>query len=334
MSFKPFLPHPLLKYWRQHPRLKQAHAKLAHMSLEQAREAAAATRHTIDDVTCYEFTPSRPHDAGAAIVLTLPFANPFRLDMAFRAWLMLHSLQTPRRVIVFPQNTFGNQTFALTSTERAAVRKGDFGAIAKQQAAVLRARGVTRCSIAGYSLGAATGARLFRDLAEAGDISVDRLGLFEPPNVMARSRIELIQAFCKGGREALNRAILDANIPPLTKLRSTDTLRAKLKDYVHFFYFVLSSLLRTNRAIIAGSACPTFASDLAGGYQAYQKAPPKLLLGAARNSAVTPPETVHAIGDELQAASYPVRAITVEHYGHELGDNLAAHTTLMHMALE
>jgi hypothetical protein len=317
----PFIQDEVLeKHWLEDVRLQDAQQRLASIDLDRFwGNMTLPSRPTREDAASFVDLRHRDEpDSKHAIIMPLPYANGWGPHVAYRAKLLQDSLEVPQRVIVFPNNTAFNTAYTFAKNEELEVSSGRFDAIAHKQFKTLDALGVESFHYIGYSQGASVGAVALKLASKSGYFEAKASGLFEAPNMIARTKKELSKAFTAGGVKPLNRAVNDSGIPGLSEAQYSRGGLDAPKQLGKFAVFGLGTLRAANKAIKNGFTYNRFFKEV----DMIDTSVP-VLTGAALETKIADPELVAERG-----------GIIVNGYGHEMGDNIVVHAIIGKLALQ
>ena len=329
---QPELPSLLQPDWEANSGLQAWHADMQrHTALTYRQESlvgglAMQGTHSGDGIKYVDILPPGVADEKDAIVVMHNFAAGWGVRGAIRHEALLAALPEPRRLIAFPNAVAGSQVATYSYKERRAFAAGDFSPLSDRVLRVCEELGVRSIQTAGYSQGAATGGALLARAAHHG-IGVRNSGLFDPPNVVDRTPLELVHDFVATGVESGFRAARGAHIPAINEANGTvlaDRIIGRVKatrSYVHAH----------NRAIANGLAHRTFGRNADRFLRDFPDA--HLLCMRAELSTVTPKE---AFDKQVQYLSHHpgrVQAIEISGIGHEFAENPLSYALLAARAL-
>ncbi len=326
----PVIVPELSKYWDQ--RIAEAHQSAAEVSLSEFTDSVLpiCPRHGRHTTAYADLSPRQTHDPSQAIVVFMPFANDWSCNAALRISLLQNSLPQPRRIIVFPNNTFNdNSVYILTPTERAVIAGGDFSPLIERQLRVLETLGIKHIQVIGYSQGAAIGAAALCIAAAGAQFTIGPSGLFEPPNVVVRNPRQLVKDFL--GARQFAQAVNGSAIPAFSELQHTLGGVDNVRQGWMFCQLGRSAALPDNRALVKGFGHGTFLEDLSAALNFDKKL--QVVVGGGTESRILPEEGLRKL--DWLAEQYPrrVHSIHIKGYGHELAENLTTYTLLFRHAL-
>lgn len=326
----PVIPPQLEQYCDD--RILETQAALARMPFSVFVAGMPEVERAENAASFVDLAPTEDHDRKSAVVLPLPYANGWEPYMAYRAAMLRDSLDEPIRVVVFPNSTLKLEAYDLSDEERAKVAGGSFQPLAEKQFRALESLGIEQFHMVGYSQGASVGAAALRLAVETGDFGVKPSGLFEWPNGEKRSRKELSKDFMAVSLGSLNNAINETAIPGYSKSQQSRgglDLPRQLARLTR--YYLGTKLLEDNKALHTGLAQDTFNDDVEAALEGDPDL--KLLLAWTENGQMTRVAAQLAVlGLSIKRPSQ-LRTEEIRDYGHELGDNLIAHTILGKMAI-
>lgn len=334
---EPIIPAELQEVWNLHENAQIAHGRLASQTLSEIMADMPTVSYPYQlnrkepNAGYAEFTPQGvDYDRTRGVVIGAPFGNDFNEFMGIRFKLLAESLPEPLRVIIFPNPTVDESAFNLNPVELETVTSGHFRPIIERRFRTLATLGIEKPHFLGYSQDAALGATAIRLAVLGGHFEVGASGLFEWPNGVARTAKELKKAFIKTGLGNLNRAINESAIPALSEAQLSrggfDTPRQLLR----FAQGNKNAKLPVNKALHQGMATNFFSDELSIALRHDSQIP--LLLGSGALSKITTLEARNYIKTD-PVLSEQADEIVVSGYGHELGDNVVAHTLLGLLAL-
>lgn len=336
MHYKnPVIPHEFAAYHDDH--MRAAHERVAALSIDDMHAYLQdhPVKLPIDDDTAgfVDLRPKDDHDEKSALVVPLPYANDWGVNMATRTRLLQESLPEAMRVVVFPNNVVGERRLYTMSRENRDElrRKGSFEWLAKKQMRSLEDAGVERVHYFGYSQGASVGAAALRAGTRDGAWDIGNSGLFEAPNSVERTAWQLRRDFMSAPN--FNNAVNESAIPLLSEeQRSRGGLDVPLQA-LRFGRFGASALLGVNRSIQAAFGQARFIDDIEiASHRMSESGESMLTVGAGVKSRIMPAAALEKL-DEFRGSAPALRVMRVDGYGHELGDNIVAHALLARAAL-
>lgn len=331
LQTEPHIVPELHEFWDE--QLAQAHASLAATPLAEIEANMAPLSRSKGARRCayVDLSPAGKYDPTHAVVNFLAFANHWGRNAAIRARLLQQSLPEPRRLILFPNNTIEDKDmYLLTPQERTNVARGDFTPIFKRQFRVLEELGIKYIQVIGYSQGGAMGAAALRYAAETGKFRLGPSGLFEPPNVVRRSRGQLLRDFL--GASQFSETVNGSAVPAFSELEHTrGGILDNIRQFWMFTKFGRSAALPNNRVLIAGFGRGTFIDDLGTAMRLEPNL--RVVIGGGTESRILPLSALHKL-DEL-AKQYPkqLKVLHLHGYGHEVSENLVTYVLMLRAAL-
>ncbi len=178
-------------------------------------------------------------DSSKAVALHLPFGNGYSPAMHIRALTLQKLLPQDTRVIVFPNNTRGEEY--QTPIRAHARHRSPLEVLGYRSLRVLETLGVETLAVSGDSQGAGVAAAALVFAHDRFVVPCGAASLRDPADMMNRSPRALGKAFRKTGLGNLNRAINDSGLPALSEaqrsrggadlvLQSLGMLRFGLRD--------------------------------------------------------------------------------------------------------
>jgi len=270
----------------------------------------------------------RDRDETRTLVLGLPYQQAWKPSMAIRAEFTRQAVAPDSRMVVLPNNTFGDKYYEMTPGEVQAAAVGNLMPFFEQKVKLLEALNTKgRVDLDGYSLGGmiALGiAGVNSDRWSVGVVNSD-----EAPNDRRMPKLLQRDYMKSGGWSEQRQAIKDAEIPALKQALNIPKLAI---DYARFG---LATTDVTNRALHHGMAQENFAQLVRRVYRAHPDAAIKL--GNVEGSRVYLPD---AFDRHLEVGYVPETSLhTVTYTGeanrlHPTGDNVVAHALMFKHAVE
>ena len=333
---KPVIPEQVQPYYDD--TAAQAHERMRRTTLADiaAYVAANPVLRTHDlrsrGVGYVNLQPKEDHDETTALVVPLPFANEWALNMAMRVKLLQESLPHPMRVVVFPNNGATNEAYATTRTDLNELREqGSFERLARRQLLTLGKIGIERVHYMGYSAGASVGAAALRVGLRDGHMDIGSSGLFEAPNVVKRSRLEVARAFMQ--TERFNEVVNESAIPALSEEQRTRGGTDGLRQAWRFVGFGRSVLQRPNLTTVRAFGEPRFIDDIEIADQKLSErgSDAVITVGGGAKSRIMPPLEFYEDGSTEPPMH--IQVVRILGYGHELAENIVVHALLARKAL-
>ncbi len=331
---EPFIPRSLEPYYDEQARL--AHSNMAHKTLDTLLKYMPPTQIVDNGKNRVRFAELKPryrdYNPNEALLLVLPFAQGWKPLMFLRALYLQNSAAPNMRMIIFPGDTLREPAFSLTKEELEKVKNGDLRPIAERRAQAVRTLGIAETAINGYS-GGATEAQYIADvLSDYSQLS--SLAILEPTNAEERTKKALKKDFQgKNIFESLRtvrtqlKALSDAEVPAVNEALGWVHL---IPDYVQFAKDVLFS--KANKALQSGLVGNDLAERTANIMRAQPRA--RVFIGNAEFSRIARSDALQPHVSELQSEFGDREAhLTVEGYGHEMGDQIVVHGLLGKAAL-
>jgi hypothetical protein len=236
-------------------------------------------------------------------------------------------------LIIFPNNTFSTADVQLSEPKQPMVEKGDFSPLAERQFRTLDKLGITRWSRYGYSQDAAVGACALALNAKHGYFDIGPSELAEAPNTMTRSFKQIRKDFMADGIGPLNKAVNDSAVPALSKAQHARGGLDAVPQLIGFARYGMGTIRRENKAIQTGFTKPHFWFDISQALAHDEDL--KIHVTQAANSKIMPADKMQNAA-QLKEQIFPGRFdyLTIEGYGHELGDNIVAFALLGKLALQ
>lgn len=316
-------------------RLWATHERLAAMNKTDMHAYLAMNDvQRFPDPQTAAFVDLRHDDADPthAIVVPAPFANDWGVNLGIRMRLLHESMPFPTRLVVFPNNICSQPAYDLERKHKQRMKEiGTFEPIAGLQLRTLEKLGITRVQYMGYSQGASVGAAALRILSRGGGITPGDSGLFEAPNVVERSALQLRRDFM--GTDGFAEVVNQSGIPMLSEEQCTRGGMDTVRQAARIACFGANSMLPVNRAIFAAFRHARFIDDIEIATFKLQGSA-HLTVGRGTNSTIVPSQAMQAM--KWRAAldnDRGLRPVEVLGYGHEMADNILIHTLLARMAL-
>jgi hypothetical protein len=331
---QPYIPEELNtpELWDEHA--EEAYARLAAMPLKEFWKGMPPVDRKFIGDGAAGYVDLRPadHEDTDVVVLGNPFANGWAPHMALRYKLLQDVLPRPARLIIFPSDTLATGDVQLSEPKRPIVAKGDFSPIAERQFRTLDKLGITHWSRYGYSQDAAVGACALALSAKHGYFEIGPSELAEAPNAVPRTTKQIRKDFTAGGISPLNRAVNDSAIPALSKAQHSRGALDVLPQLAGFARYGLGTMRKENKAIQEGFTKPHFWFDI--GQALSHDEDLEIHVTQATDSKIMPTKTM-ANAAQLKEEIFPGRFdyLTIEGYGHELGDNIVAFALIGKLAL-
>ncbi|MCA9332742.1 hypothetical protein KDA00_02615 [Candidatus Saccharibacteria bacterium] len=263
-------------------------------------------------------------DSSRAIVVPLPFGNPYSEAMDIRVRAIQAFMPEDTRILVFPNNTTKETYYSFDKN-----KQND--GLEELSHHVLRACKVLRVSevaIAGYSQGASLGPQLMMD-AESYDIGVTAAYLGDPANVVQRTPGKLKREFIGTGMGNLNRAINDSGIQALSEAQHSRGGFDTLRQLATIPSVAKSGSVFENVALHEAMTNGNFAFEIDAiinnGFD-----PRQITIARMADSKVCRPELEADIATIGQEGSLQI----VKGYGHEGGDNVIDNALRIRAAFE
>jgi hypothetical protein len=180
----------------------------------------------------------------------------------------------------------------------------------------------------GYSQGAAVGAAALRMAARYGLWKLGNSGLFEAPNCFNRTPLQLVRDFM--ATQHFSRTVRESAIPLLSEVQHTRGGLDALVQVIGAIELGVSTCGVENRVIRAALGKDQFIDDVEAAAGVIKDA--TVTVGAGLKSRIMPP----AILDKLNECAQDLpqlRVLGIAGYGHEMADNIVAHTLLARAAL-
>lgn len=280
-----------------------------------------------DSSRAYVLSPEGEIDEDKSVALFLPHLNGWTPHHLIRAKIMQQVVAPDSRVVVFPNNSMGQQNYDvkhLSEQDKKVFSYGSLDPIAKKHMRTLetinRYTPLGALSLTGYSLGA----RMALDLAQ---LDSDRLegvthvNADEAPSVNDRGPLKLAIDFAgSGGSGALKKSIHEAEIPSLSKAmrfnrRNFDVAKFLIKD-------TFSTEAKTVKMGITSTiSLIQFEGDLLHG-----KSIPKVKIGYVEGSKMFDSE---AGGNSYDKIADVVRYEGEHFHGHPSADNVILHALMV-----
>lgn len=321
----PHIPESLTPYFDEDAQI--VHEYMASKSLEEFLKEKPESR-VVSSARIVELPPVVEEDEGKSFVLILPFAQGWKHSMFLRARHYQRTVAPNHRLFVLPGDTKDEPAFDLNEEEREKVRSGDFTPIAEHRVRALRNLALGEVAISAYSAGGTEAPFLAQVLADYAELS--SININEATNTESRLAKQLKKDFT--GSNPLSaitshwRAIRNAKVPAINEALGILPLAG---DYMHF---ALDASTKDNKAIQHGMASNNSSSVLAPVLRAQQQV--SAFYTNAQNSRITRTEPLRIHVNSLkQEFGNRVEMLTVEGYGHEMGDNIVVHALLGKAAL-
>ncbi len=317
----------LYELWEQNDGLRTAHAELALMSVSDVVDQAPGVIRPLSDepfVPAVDLHPQGDFDYTRAALVAFPWKNGWTPNMMIRLRLMQAAFAEPTRVIGFLDDS---GAVPYTPGQLDQTRRGNYDPVAERQLRTAADLGVETGLFFGYSLGASVGAAALRLAARNGILMIEKVGLAEPPNVLARTDGQVTRAFMATDKPH-TLAVNDTRIPALSAAEHTRGGIDRLRQLV----FMAPMLLPNDyeKATRAGFKTDTFKDTLRYGLH---NSTANVLYVSGRNSTIDP---VHASESVIHMLNqlYPgrTRGRIIDGYGHEMSDHPVVFALLAQLA--
>lgn len=317
----------------------EAHERMASTSLEDLCKDMPATEIKAVAGQWARYTLLKPqieHDPQKAVVVDLPHANALHPHIYLRLKLAQEIAAPNTAFIVFPGHRLGDKAYDLSREEMSKVVQGDLSPIAERHARVLQALRIGWLSIEGYS-GYSGGVNNCLALGKvASDYAyLQALGVFEAPNVKARTKKELEADFKATGWRPFLKSINDAQMPALRDALgvSENSLIPRPRMIRALGGFLLATkLIPENGALIESMLHDNLTDQILPILKAQPTT--QVLIGNAENSRIMPTEDGDRHYSHLQEEfGGGIQRLTVSGYGHEMADNIVVHALLVKKSL-
>lgn len=253
-----------------------------------------------------------------AVALLFPFGNGYGPSMAIRTGIMRDMLDEPLPVLMYPNNTIGQDWYDLYDEIPADV------SLAESIVESAAKNGVKKLHVITYSQGATIGGRMLHLMENNFDIEDTGVMLGDAPNVvMGRTSKQIGKDFKAGGIKTLNKAINDSAIPALSEAQHARGGLDGIRQLAGFAMFGLGATSFNNKRLRASMAFDGFATDIVTA----QQGPNNLLIVRMEDSLICTDELDAA----LEQTDHEVEV--VPGYGHEGGDNIVLHALLARKAI-
>jgi hypothetical protein len=332
--FKPELPIELVQLYANDERLQSAHEEMAKMDLETIMSNQLPLQNDGISAGYIDIPPidSQDYDQTSALIIPFHYQAGWDAPNTIRMELLRRSLDTPRRIIVFPNDTYKHHCINLSPLDYPKISKGDFSPLADKYFSTLDKLGIERFSLFGYSQGAAVGAAALSLAAEKGYFAVETAGLVDPANTLRRTVKNLKESFRSTGLNRLNKAIKSSGIPAFAEAEHATDWRELEKELNHLALYEASSHFEPSQSIKQGFTHPEFSSDLVN---ALINAPSlKTLIVNPEDSRIMTPDSVKELKQAFSIYGDRVTWQSITGYGHEIGHNLIAYVLLGKMAID
>ena len=121
-------------------------------------------------------------------IYNVPFSVPIDLDhLVYQHYLLAEAVGTPFIVV---ENPGYGDSDKLTSAQKSALKKGDFGPVAESMLGIIGSTGAKKINCVGYSMGSDITASIAAHAAEH-DIEVENLFVMESPRVEEQNPVKL-----------------------------------------------------------------------------------------------------------------------------------------------
>jgi pimeloyl-ACP methyl ester carboxylesterase len=276
-------------------------------------------RFTQDSIPQLRFVDLRSEDEGfakKAVVLPLPFGNPYSPAMHIRAKAVQDLLPEDTRVLVFPNNTRKEANYSFEFLEQHDAVE-TLGHLILKTCARLKLEEIV---VSGYSQGASVGASILRD-APNYDINVATAILGDPADVEQRTPKQLRKAFMGTSLSDLNGAINDSAIPALSEAQLSRGGFDSVRQLMRFAGVYFDSRIAENVALHESMTSDRFVPNIADAVSANKGTLDAKNLHVVRMglSKIATAALDEQMSEDPALAG---RLTVVEGYGHEGGDNV------------
>ena len=326
------VPFELADAYAQDDRLKEVFSRYSQLDLKSMLKDLPSLQ-TPDNggASFVDMVPKgKDFDETEALIVPMHYQAGWDPANKIRLLILSHSLDKPKRIIVFPNDTLREHSLNLDTKNYPIIHQGDFTPIAEQYFKTLDSLGIKKFQEIGYSQAGAVGATVLRRAASKGYFEIGNSGLIDPPNTFARSFRELEEAFIATKLSELNAAVEASGIPAFSQAEHAK--RSEIgKELAHLAFYELRSEFEPNTSIKHGFTIPHFLDDVSAALGSAKDL--HLLVVAPSNSRIMPPEMASNIEKHLEGFGERSKWLRVSGYGHEIGHNLIAYTLIAKMAL-
>lgn len=265
-------------------------------------------------------------DSSEALVMPLPYANGFSPAMRIRAKYIQAAMDTPRRMLVFPNNTLTENWYKLDPEQEASIDLAD------SIIETLVKNGIKKAHIIGFSEAAMIGGKML--YRSRGDVDFTDSIFGDPPNADWRTPKELQKDFTGGGIAPLNKAVNDSGLPALSEAQRSRGGFDTPRQLVGFVKFGAGGKLRkANRELHSDMAGNDFITDLEFAQYAGQDLR-SLQIFRFAESLIATDELDHQYVLAKMAGRLSAKFEVVPGYGHEGFDNVPWAAHLSRKAIE
>jgi len=303
--------------------VSEVHEKFASLSrrdiLKQMPEPSIADISDTERLRYVDLCPPRGvNDNGDTVALFLPHAQAWKPSMYARAEFARQAVAKGARMLVFPNNTFGDSYYQLTDVQRERIAEGDLSSLAEKFVKVIEGLDIDSIALTGYSLGGLVGA----EVAAVGSdkVKVTVINADETPNIVSNAKELRNDFMASGGWGDQRQALKDSGIAAMEDILNVPRLAA---DYVRFG---AATLMNSDAgALHSGMARPRLNENLARAYSTYPELGVKLgyMVGSLLFKAEAVQEHPRTFVEAYGAYS------TSGNHRHATGDNIVAHALMM-----